>query len=60
MKNFVTLTLTVVFCTVLTSFNLIGQCASTDPTVRGIVPNYFSETTCKVQAVTGSIYLAQG
>lgn len=42
MKNFVTLTLTVVFCTVLTSFKLIGQCASTDPTVRGIVPNYFS------------------
>lgn len=38
MKNFVTLTLTVLLCTVLTSIDLIGQCANNDPTDRGIVP----------------------
>ena len=38
MKNFVTLTLTVLFCTVLASFSLMGQCINNDPTDKGIVP----------------------
>lgn len=38
MKNFVTLTLSLLFCTVLTSFNLMGQCINNDPTSKGIVP----------------------